>query len=157
MVTLFVFVMMMMVDYLNVLTRGKLVVIVRGGKFRQYTLTSFLGATPGCLGSFLNVSFYVRGLISFGAIVGGMIATSGDEAFVMLAMFPKTAIILFFSLFILEIIFGWLTDKFVPALKIKHVKNVNMRHSISTMMSVHTLMPISGGNSQKYYCRELSF
>ena len=34
------------------------------------------GATPGCLGAFMNVSLYVHGMISFGAIVGGTIATS---------------------------------------------------------------------------------
>jgi len=119
MITVFVFIMMVIVDYLNVLTKGKLSHIMRGGKFRQYTVASFLGATPGCLGSFLNVTFYVRGLISFGAIVGAMIATSGDEAYVMLAMFPKTALLLFVLLFILGIIFAWVTDKLVPLFKIK--------------------------------------
>ena len=44
---------------------------------------------------FFNVSFYVHGLISFGTLTGGMIATSGDEAFVMLALFPKQALLLF--------------------------------------------------------------
>jgi hypothetical protein len=119
MITLFVFVMMVIVDYINVLTKGKMALIICGGRFRQYTLSSFLGATPGCLGAFMNVSFYVRGLISFGAIVGGMIATSGDEAYVMLALFPKTAIILFITLFLLGIVFAWITDKLVPLFKIK--------------------------------------
>ena len=118
MVTLFVFVMMIIVDYLNVLTGGKMSVVMRGGKFRQYTLASFLGSTPGCLGAFMDVSLYVRGLLSFGAIVGGMIATSGDEAYVMLAMFPKTAILLFLLLFVLGIVFAWITDKIVPLFKI---------------------------------------
>ncbi|MBT3312467.1 MAG: hypothetical protein HN737_12920 [Desulfobacterales bacterium] len=39
----------------------------------------------------MNVSLYVHGLISFGAITGGMITTSGDETFVMLIQFPGTA------------------------------------------------------------------
>jgi len=119
MITVFVFVMMMFIDYLNVLTKGKMSRIIKGGLSRQYIMASFLGATPGCLGAFMNVSFYVRGLISFGAIVGGMIATSGDEAFVMLAMFPGKALILFGILFILGIIFAYITDKIVPILKIK--------------------------------------
>jgi hypothetical protein len=119
MITVFVFVMMMLVDYFNVLTRGRMSVAMRGGRFRQYAVTSFLGATPGCLGAFMNVSLYVRGLISFGAIVGGMIATSGDEAFVMLAMFPGKAFLLFAILFALGIILAWVTDRIASLLKIE--------------------------------------
>jgi len=117
-ITVFVFVMMLLVDYINVMTRGRLSTMLKGGFRRQYTVSSFLGATPGCLGAFINVSFYVRGLLSFGAIVGGMIATSGDGAFVMLTLFPKTAFLLFGLLFLLGIIFGWLTDRLAPLLKI---------------------------------------
>ncbi len=118
-ITVFVFVMMMFIDYLNVWTKGKMSKAVKGGLFRQYVLTSFLGATPGCLGAFTVVSFYVRGLVSFGAVVGTMIATSGDGSFVMLAMFPGKALILFGILFILGIISAYITDKLVPLLKIK--------------------------------------
>jgi hypothetical protein len=118
-ITLFVFVMMVLIDYINVMTRGRLSQIVKGGQWRQYFVASFLGATPGCLGAFLNVSFYVHGLLSFGAITAGMIATSGDEAFVMLAMFPDKALILFGVLFLLAIGSGWLADKIANALKIK--------------------------------------
>lgn len=116
MVTAFVFVMMMFIDYLNVLTQGRMGAAIKGGLFRQYLMSSFLGATPGCLGAFMNVSFYVRGLISFGAITGGMLATSGDESFVMLAMFPRKAVLLFFALFIIGIISAYIIDKL---LKIK--------------------------------------
>ena len=66
----------------------------------------------------MNVSLYVHGMISFGAIVGGMIATSGDEAFVMLSQFPGTALALFLLLFILGIFFAWVSDKLVPVLRI---------------------------------------
>jgi len=118
MITLFVFVMMLMVDYVNVLTNGKFSTMIQVNKFRQYTLSSFLSATPGCLGAFMNVSFYVHGLITFGAMVGAMIATSGDEAYVMLKMFPKTAIALFLLLFGLGIVFAYITDRLAPLFKI---------------------------------------
>jgi len=118
-ITSFVFVMMMLVDYFNVLTKGRMSESMKGGLFRQYITASFLGSTPGCLGAFMNVSFYVHGLISFGAIAGGMIATSGDEAFVMLAMFPKKALILFGILFILGIISAYIIDKIAPLLRIR--------------------------------------
>jgi hypothetical protein len=126
MITMFVFVMMTMVDYLNVLTEGKMNRMISGGLFRQYITTAFLGATPGCLGAFMNVSFYVHGLITFGAMVGGMIATSGDEAFVMLALFPGKAILLFMTLFIVGICSAWLVDKLVPVLKIRPCEECEM-------------------------------
>jgi len=119
MITVFVFVMMLIVDYFNVLTNGRMSHIIKGNRWRQYTMTSFLGILPGCLGTYLVVSFYVHGLISFGAIVGNMVATSGDEAFVMLALFPEKALLLFGVLFISGIFLSWFTDKFVGWLKIK--------------------------------------
>jgi len=118
MITIFVFVMMMLVDYVNVLTKGRMSAAIKGGRWRQYLGASFLGATPGCLGAFLNVSFYIHGLLTFGAMVGGMIATTGDEAFVMLALFPGKALLLFLLLFIMGIGFAWLADKIASVLHI---------------------------------------
>jgi hypothetical protein len=57
-------------------------------------------------------------MISFGAIVGGMIATSGDEAFVMLAQFPRTAAALFILLFVAGILCAWVSDKIIGILGI---------------------------------------
>lgn len=111
MISLFVLMMMVIIDYVNVLSKGRMENALRGGKGRQYVIASFLGSTPGCLGSFMNVSLYVHGLLGFGAIVGGMIATSGDGAFVMLALFPREALLLFALLFLLGIIGAWLADR----------------------------------------------
>ena len=134
MITVFVFVMMLIVDYLNVITNGRMSTAIKGSRWRQYTISSFLGATPGCLGAYLNVSFYVHGLMSFGAIVGGMIATSGDEAFVMLALFPKQALILFGLLFVLGILLAWLTDKIALLLNIKPCVECKLQqvHTVET-------------------------
>lgn len=113
MITIFVFVMMVLVDFVDTVSERRLSGIMKGGNWRQYTIASFLGSTPGCLGAFMNVSLFVHGMISFGAVVGGMIATSGDEAFVMLAQFPVVAIVLFCLLFVLGIIFAWISDRIV--------------------------------------------
>ncbi|MFH1645455.1 MAG: putative manganese transporter, partial [Candidatus Omnitrophota bacterium] len=118
-ISVFVLVMMLFVDYINVITKGRMSAIIKGGRMRQYFTASFLGSVPGCLGSFMNVSFYARGLISFGAIVGGMIATCGDEAFVMLAVFPKQALLLFAILFVVGVVSAILIDKLMPKLKIR--------------------------------------
>ncbi|MCU0821846.1 MAG: putative manganese transporter [Spirochaetes bacterium] len=131
-ITVFVFIMMIFIDYLELLTRGRMSRLIKGGLFRQYVMSSFLGSTPGCLGSFLNVSFYMRGLISFGAITGGMIAASGDEAFVMLAMFPEKAVLLFGILFITGIICAYIVDRLAPFFKInpKQECAVTVLHSV---------------------------
>jgi len=118
MITFFVFVMMVLVDFINAAGKKRMGNFLHGGHWRQYMLASLLGAAPGCLGAFMNVSLYVHGLISFGAIVGGMIATSGDEAFVMLVQFPGTALALFSLLFILGIGFAWVSDKLIKVLGI---------------------------------------
>ena len=118
-ITLLVLAMMILVDYVYVRTRGRLHSAIQGGRWRQYTVTSLLGATPGCLGAFMSVTLYVHGFLSFGAIVGGMIATCGDEAFVMLVMFPKQAVPLFGLLFLLGVLFGWISDWLAKLLHIE--------------------------------------
>jgi len=119
-VTLFVLVMMIAVDFLNVKTKGKLESILQNGnKWKQYFVASLLGAAPGCLGSFAGVSLYIHGMISFGALTGLMLATAGDEQFIMLAMFPDTALLMFGILFLLGIIAGYFTDYIVKKFKIK--------------------------------------
>lgn len=123
-ISILVALMMIAVDLMNVFTKQKLEAFFKKSKkYRQYVVTSLIGAVPGCVGGFTNVSLYIHGLISFGALAGSMIAVSGDEAFVMLAMFPKDALILFGILFVLGVISGWLIDVFVKKYKISTCDN----------------------------------
>jgi hypothetical protein len=112
MITGFVFVMMLVIEYLNVLTQGTWQQGLRGSRWQQYVLASLLGATPGCLGAFAVVSLFSHRVLSLGAVVAAMIATSGDESFVMLTMIPGTAVIIFSILFATGIAAGALTDVF---------------------------------------------
>lgn len=113
-IILLVLVMMIVVDLINVWTRGRVAGFLKQGRqWRQYVVASLIGAAPGCVGAFTNVSLYIHGMISFGALVGAMAAVSGDEAFVMLAMFPSTAVVLFAALFAAGIVVGWLSDRVV--------------------------------------------
>lgn len=123
-ITVLVTVMMILVDAIYVWSRGKAALLVRGKKnFRQYLVSSFIGTIPGCIGGFTNVSLYIHGLISFGALAGSMIAVSGDEAFVMLAIIPETALILFAILFLTGIAGGILIDFMVKRFNIPTCKN----------------------------------
>ncbi len=109
-IAILVFLMMIVIDFVDVKTRGYFGRLLKGGLWRQYSIASFLGVTPGCLGAYMNVTLYIHGFLTFGAVVAGMIATSGDEAFVMLARFPLQALMLFGILFVLAIPLGWLSD-----------------------------------------------
>ena len=142
-VTLFVLVMMIAVDFINVKTKGKLESILQtGNKWRQYIVSSLLGSAPGCLGSFVGVSLYIHGMISFGALTGLMLATSGDESFVMLAMFPETAVFLFVILFLIGIIAGYLTDFIIK------------KYSIQTCTDCEFKQYHPGQEGYKHYFRD---
>ncbi len=110
MITSFVAVMMLVIEYLNVLSRGEWQERISKRPWGQYLLAAFLGATPGCLGAFAVVSMYVHRRLSLGAVVAAMIATSGDESFVLFAMVPRTAFLLTGLLFAIGIATGALTD-----------------------------------------------
>ncbi|MBL7104333.1 MAG: arsenic efflux protein [Bacteroidales bacterium] len=111
MITGFVFVMMLVIEYVNVQTNGIWQKNISGNRWKQYLLAACLGAIPGCLGAFTAVALFSHRLISFGAIVTAMIATSGDAAFVMFAMFPQKAVLLTLVLFGVGIFAGYITDK----------------------------------------------
>jgi len=110
-ITGFVFVMMLVIEYINVQTKGLWHTQLLGNKWKQYIVAALLGVIPGCLGAFTAVSLFSHRLISFGAIVTAMIATSGDEAFVMLAMFPQKALLLTAFIFGISIIAGFVADR----------------------------------------------
>jgi hypothetical protein len=110
MITGFVFLMMLLIEYLNVLTKGKWQSILKTSRWGNYILAAILGIIPGCLGAFAVVSLYAHRFVSLGTLVVAMIATSGDEAFVMLSMFPSQAALLFLFLFAISIVAGYVTD-----------------------------------------------
>ncbi len=112
-ITTFVFAMMLLIEYINVQTHGEWQNKLRKSKFGQYLLAIILGATPGCLGAYTVVTLYTHNVVTFGALVGTMIATSGDEAFVMFSLFPGKALILTFIIAALGFAVAYLTDLFL--------------------------------------------
>ncbi|MEA1986064.1 MAG: putative manganese transporter [Candidatus Marinimicrobia bacterium] len=111
MITGFVFTMMLIIEYINVQTKGLWQENISQSVWKQYFLSAILGAIPGCLGAFTAVTLFSHRLISLGALVTAMIATSGDEAFVMLSMFPQKAIFLTLIIMVVGIVAGFITDK----------------------------------------------
>lgn len=132
MITGFVFVMMLVIEYVNVLTSGAWQQHLTQSRWRLYALAALLGVTPGCLGAFAVVAMYSHRMISLGSVVAAMIATSGDEAFVMLAMFPKEALMLHGLLFVIGIASGFLTDMVIGSVKTSATESCDD-------LAVHTL------------------
>jgi hypothetical protein len=110
-ITGFVAIIMLVIEYLNVISQGVWQERLSSHLFGQYLLASFLGATPGCLGAFAVVTMYAHRRMTLGGVVAAMIATSGDESFVMFAMVPKTALLLHALLFLIGLFSGFLTDR----------------------------------------------
>ncbi len=111
-ITGLVITMMLMIEFINVVSHGKLFAKLGKSRVGQVILGSCLGIVPGCLGGFAAVSLYSHKMISLGALIATMIASSGDEAFVMLAMIPKEAAVLFVILFAISVITGLIVDMF---------------------------------------------
>ena len=110
-ITGLVMVMMLLIEYINIRSHGESFNKLKKSPVKQVFLAALLGLVPGCIGGFAVVSLFTHNLLSFGSLVAMMIASSGDEAFVMLALIPKTAIILFIILFVIGVAAGILVDK----------------------------------------------
>lgn len=107
-ITGWVILMMTLIELINVSSSGKLLAKVRNKPFLQIILAALLGAIPGCAGGFAVVSMFTHDLLSFGALISGMVATFGDEAFFLFVQNPKWGAILTAILFGIAIVSGLL-------------------------------------------------
>ena len=118
-ITGMVVIMMMMIESLNISSNGRFFKRLQGSKFGQIVVSALLGWIPGCMGGFASVSLYSHGMISFGALVAMLIATAGDESFVMLTMFPGKALLISAVTLIIGIAVGSFIDFAGPKLGLK--------------------------------------
>lgn len=126
-ITGLVVVMMMMIESLNIESKGMVFKGLRKTRFGQVVIAALLGSVPGCMGGFATVSLYTHKLFSFGALVAMMIASSGDEAFIMLAMIPDQALLLFVILFVIAVVVGvavdFISDRILKRNTLQNVHN----------------------------------
>jgi hypothetical protein len=99
-------VMMLVIEYITVRFKSS-----ESGKFTknpwlQIFIAALLGLIPGCLGSFAVVSMYIHRSIGLAAMIANLIASSGDEGFILFAVIPETAVKLTWIIFIISIIAG---------------------------------------------------
>ena len=112
MVSGFVLFMMLIIEYINVQTRGKWSNPFKQSKWLQLVVAVFLGITPGCAGTFTVVTLFTHDIMNFSALLGGTIATFGDEAFVMISMIPFTTVKLSIVITIVALAVGLIFNLF---------------------------------------------
>jgi len=107
-ITFFVLAMIMVIEYVNVFSQGAANRFMRQHQGMQIIIATVLGLIPGCIGTYTAVSLFTHDVIGFGALIANLIATTGDEAFFMLTLMPKQALIIGAVLAVLAITCGYI-------------------------------------------------
>ncbi len=132
MITGFVMLVMLIIEYLNVKTKGTWSKKLSASPWIQVLIAGLLGIIPGCLGTFTAVSLFSHRLMNFAALVTVMIASSGDEAFVMLAIIPGSFVKITIIIFGVAILTGLLLN-FMP--RIANFQPFSPNHKFSLHQS----------------------
>ena len=130
MITSLVLVMMLLIEYINVVSKGIWSENLSQSRFKQVLLATLLGMIPGCIGGFAVVSMFTHNLINFGALTAAMIASTGDESFVMFSMFPQKALFLNVIIFVVAMGAGLVVNLLF--------KKVHVPYPGKTHMKIHT-------------------
>jgi hypothetical protein len=76
----------------------------------QVPVAALMGALPGCGGAIMVITQYLRGSITFGAVVAVLTSTMGDAAFLLLAREPATGLAVFALGFATGVVSGHVVD-----------------------------------------------
>ena len=112
-ITGLVMVMMLVIEYINVVSSGQRLQNLQKSRGKQLIVAALLGLVPGCIGGFAVVSLFTHGIVNFGALTAAMIVSLGDEAFFLFASMPDTAILIMALLFVIAIITGFTINLFI--------------------------------------------
>jgi hypothetical protein len=147
-IILIITLLMLAIEFLELKFKDKIREKITTRPINQYVAASLLGAIPGCVDAFFIVSLYVHGLVGFGALTAVMLSTAGDEAFIMLAMIPKTALLIFAICAILGIVGGFFADKIAKLIGLKtcqpceieiHEEEFDFKHFLKEHAYAHIL------------------
>lgn len=76
----------------------------------QVYVSAVLGGLPGCGGALMVLTQFVRGQVSFGAVVATLTSTMGDAAFLLLAKEPLTGLFVMGGSIVVGSLMGTLVD-----------------------------------------------
>lgn len=145
-IILIVALLMLIIEFLELKFKEKIREKITKRPVDQYVFASLLGAIPGCIDAFFIVSLYAHGLVGFGALTAVMLSTAGDEAFVMLTMIPKTALLIFAICAAVGIVGGFFADKIVKLIGLKtcqpceieiHEEELDFKHFLKEHAYAH--------------------
>ncbi|MDR2653341.1 MAG: putative manganese transporter [Prevotellaceae bacterium] len=131
-ITGLVMVMMLIIEYVNVISGGQRLQNLQNSRFKQLIVAALLGLIPGCIGGFAIVSLFTHGIVNFGALTAVMIVSLGDEAFMMFASIPETSIIIIVLLFVIAVFVGFVINLFIkksPAPTYKNHFKIQVREN----------------------------
>ncbi|RDI70863.1 putative manganese transporter [Halopelagius longus] len=111
-VSAFVAVTVLLFSYVQYRTDGRLVRRLEENRRAGPLVGALMGLTPGCGGAIVMMPLYVRGTVSFGTVVATLVATTGDSAFVLLALAPKAALYAYGIALVAAVTFGYAIDRF---------------------------------------------
>ena len=87
--------------------------LMRNAGRLEVPIAALLGVTPGCGGAVVVVAAYTTGNARFGSLVAALTATMGDAAFVLLAVRPDAAAVLFPLAFGVGVLSGWIINAII--------------------------------------------
>lgn len=138
--------MMVVVEFIEIRFKNVIRRKITENHVNQIVIASLLGAIPGCTDAFFIVSLYTHGLVGFGALVAVMLSTAGDDAFVMLAMIPEAAMLIFGVCVLLSIVGGFIADRIAKRINLKtmqpceieiHDEEITLKHFLKEHAYVH--------------------
>jgi hypothetical protein len=131
-ITGLVIIMMLIIEYVNVATKGRRLGNIRKSPLKQALLGGALGLIPGCMGGFIAVSLFSHNVFNLGGLVAAMISDTGDETFVMFAAIPGYAVLIKLSTFVLAIVAGFAVNAFAA-------KNNSVPTHFDHNLEIHSL------------------
>jgi len=109
-VGVFVGAVLLAFQYINFVQQGRLVGRIERAAGWQPVIGALLGLTPGCGGAIFVMTLYLRGGVSFGAVVATLVATMGDAAFVLIAAAPLHYVYVTVASLIAAVLTGYAVD-----------------------------------------------
>ncbi|MDR0558990.1 MAG: putative manganese transporter [Prevotellaceae bacterium] len=125
-ITGLVIIMMLVIEYVNVATKGQRFTNLRKSPVKQVFIGAALGLVPGCMGGFAAVSLFSHNIFGFAGLISAMISDTGDETFIMFAKMPGYALLVKFLTFTVAIFAGLAVNAFVS----KRIEHKHFDHSL---------------------------
>ena len=120
--------------------------IMQDGEKWQVPTATFLGLLPGCGGAVVVITSFARGKITLGAMVGALIGTMGDAAFLLLSQEPATYVKVILISGTAGVLTGWVVDRVHPGnlYTIAKVKTLNVIGEVRKRDLVYVFLAAPG-------------